>query len=140
MALVTECFYNDVYFGEPVSTLDFQRLEARAEDTVLAYCRLSAADAETLPEHIMIPLCKAICAQMEYLAEYGVSVASFGQEAGGGFTVGKVSVQSGSSASGKTGAQSIIAPGVMMYLEQTGLLGRQVETIGMPPRIGWGWY
>ena len=141
MALVTECFYNDVYFGEPVPTLDFQRLEARAEDSVLAYCRITAADAEALPEHIMIPLCKAICAQMEYLWEYGITTASFGREADGGFTVGKVSVHNGgSSTTAATGAKSIIAPAVIAYLEQTGLLGRQVVTAGMPPRMGWGWY
>lgn len=140
MALVSECFYNETYFGEPIAVLDFPRYEARAEDSVLAFIRMTAADVEALPGDVQTCVYKAICAQMEYLAEYGLSVAAFGQEAGGGFTVGKVSVQSGSSASGKTGAQSIIAPGVMMYLEQTGLLGRQVETIGMPPRIGWGWY
>lgn len=141
MALVSECFYNDTYFGEPIAALDLQRYEARAEDAVLAYCRMTAEEAEALPEAVLTLLCKAICAQMEYLWEYGITTASFGREADGGFTVGKVSVQNGgSSTTAATGARSMIAPAVIAYLEQTGLLGRQVVTAGMPPRMGWGWY
>lgn len=140
MALVTECFYNDTYFGEPIATADIQRYEARAEDAVLAYIRMTAEEAEQLPEAVLTLVCKAICAQMEYLWEYGITVASFGQEAGGGFTTGKVSVHAGGGAQAETGTRSMIAPGVIAYLEQTGLLARQVETAGMPPRIGWGWY
>lgn len=139
MALVAECFYNDVYFGEPIATIDFQRYEARAEDAVLAFIRMTRDQAEALPEDILTLVCKAICAQMEYLWEYGASVASFGKEGDGGFTTGRVSVHAGSR-SEATGARSILAPGVMMYLEQTGLLGRQVATVGMPPRIGWRWF
>lgn len=141
MALVSECFYNDTYFGEPIAAIDLQRYEARAEDAVLAYCRITAEEAEALPEPVLTLLCKAICAQMEYLWEYGIATASFGKEAGGGFTTGKVSIHAGYQSSGEaTGARSMIAPGVLAYLEQTGLLSRQVATAGMPPRQGWGWY
>lgn len=140
MALVAECFYNDVYFGEPIATADFQRYEARAEDAVLAFIQMTADKVEALPESVLTQVCKAICAQMEYYWEYGITVASFGKEAGGGFTTGKVSVSNGGTSAAGSGARSMIAPAVLAYLEQTGLIGRQVATAGMPPRMGWGWY
>lgn len=140
MALVTEDFYKNEYYGEPIATEDFPRYESRAEDAVLGYIMLNATSVPCLPAGVQTLVKKAICAEIEYLWEYGITVLSFGQEAGGGFTTGKVSVHAGNSANVETGARSMIAPAVLVYLEQTGLLGRQVETIGMPPRIGWGWY
>ena len=80
---------------------------------------------------------KAICAQIEYLNEYGTGVAVYGKEAGGGFTVGKVSVNNGSSTAA-AGAKSMIAPAVYVYLERTGLLNPSVDT--MPEPWLWGWY
>lgn len=140
MALVTEDFYTNVYFGEPVATEDFPRYEARAEDAVTGYIMMTAEKVEVLPEDVQTLVKKAICAQVEYYWEYGITVATFGMEAGGGFTTGKVSIHAGSGAKVETGTRSMIAPAVLAYLEQTGLLGRQVATAGMPPRQGWGWY
>lgn len=140
MALVTEDFYQNTYFGESIATEDFPRYEARAEESVLAFIMLSAEQVEFLPDDVQVLIKKAICAQVEYYWEYGITVATFGREAGGGFTTGKVSIHEGSGSSAATGTRSMIAPAVLVYLEQTGLLGRQVATAGMPPRQGWGWY
>lgn len=140
MALVTNEYYLSEYYGEPIATEDFPRYDARAEDAVLGYIMQTEEQVGFLPEDVQTLIKKAICAQIEYLWEYGITVASFGKEAGGGFTTGKVSVHAGSGSKVETGARSMIAPAVLVYLEQTGLLGRQVETVGMPPRTMWGWF
>lgn len=137
MALVSYEYYSGTYYGEPVAEADFPRYEARAEDLILGLIRKTAEQAEALQVDTLTAVRKAICAQVEYLYEYGIGVASYGREAGGGFTVGKVSVNEGSSAAA-SGARSMIAPAVYVYLEQTGLLDPAVPVSGMPAQY-WGW-
>jgi hypothetical protein len=136
-ALVDYDFYTDTYMGEPIAAEDFPRYEARAEDAILIVINKTADEAALLPEAVLTAVKKAICAQIEYLFEYGLSVSVYGKEAGGGFTVGKVSVNNGSSAAG-AGARSMIAPAVSTYLERTGLLNPQVDTASEPWL--WGWF
>lgn len=138
MGLVTYEFYTNTYYGEPVSVDDFPRYEARAEDAILILIHKTNEEAAALPAAVLALVDKAICAQIDYLYEYGMGVSVFGKEAGGGFTVGKVSVNNGSS-TGAAGIKSMIAPAVYAYLEQTGLLNPQVDTGAEPWPATRGW-
>lgn len=139
MALVTLEYYQDTFLGEPVAADEFPRYELRAEELTLSLIRMNETKAAALPEDTLTAVQKAICAQVEYFQEYGIGVAIYGKEAGGGFTVGKVSVNNGSSTAAASGARSMIAPAVYVYLEQTGLLNPAVPVAGMPPQY-WGWW
>lgn len=139
MALVTLEYYSDTFLGEPIAADEFPRYELRAEELILSLIRMNETKAATLTGDTLTAVKKAICAQIEYFQEYGVGVAVYGKEAGGGFTVGKVSVNNGSSTAAASGARSIIAPAVYIYLEQTGLLNPAVPVADMPPEY-WGWW
>ena len=139
MALVTLTFYQNTYLGETVATADFPRFDARAEDLILGLIKKTEAEALALPAATLLLVRKAVCAQIEYFNEYGINVSVYGKEAGGGFTVGKVSVNNGSASAAATGAKSMIAPAVYVYLEQTGLLYPGIPTVGMPSQA-WGWW
>ena len=139
MALVTIEYYQGTFLGEPIAAEDFPRYELRAEELILGLIRSTEAKVATFNEALQTAVKKAICAQIEYFQEYGIGVAIYGKEAGGGFTVGKVSVNNGSSTAAASGARSMIAPAVYVYLEQTGLLNPAVPVAGMPPQY-WGWW
>lgn len=138
MGLVTYEFYTTVYYGEPVSVDDFPRYEARSEDAILTMINKTADEVGALPAPILLAVQKAICAQIDYLFEYGMGVSVYGKEAGGGFTVGKVSVNNGS-ATGAAGVRSMIVPAAYAYLERTGLLNPQVATGAEPWPATRGW-
>ena len=124
MAAVTFDFYMNTYRGDPAVTESaFQRLEARAEDAVNALIRFRAVPAqfEALYQ-------KAICAQIDYYAVYGIEAASAGLMENS-FTVGKVSV-TGGGATARSGGASMISPQAVAYLEQTGLLNPAVPVAG----------
>ncbi len=139
MGLVNLAYYNDVYLGEPIPETDFPRLELRAEDLILGLIGLSATKTTELDSDTQTAIQKAICCEIEYLNEYGVGVAVYGKEAGGGFTVGKVTVNNGSATKAASGAASMIAPGVYVYLERTGLLNPAVDTAPEPWPATRGW-
>lgn len=140
MGLVDFDYYTNTYYGEPVSENDFPRYEARAEDMILGLIKRTAAVVEQMSDDLQTAVKKAICAQIDYFFEYGLGVSVYGKEAGGGFTVGKVTVNNGSSSAGASGAKSMIAPAVYMYLEQTGLLNPSVETAREPWPATRGWF
>lgn len=140
MGLVSYSYYKDSYLGEPVSQDDFPRYEKRAEMLILSVIKKSTAQAAALPAAVLESVEDAICVQIDYLYEYGVEVASYGKEAGGGFTTGKVTVNNGSASRAEAGARSMIAPGVWVYLEQTGLLNPQVDTAPEPWPALRGWF
>lgn len=139
MALVTLEYYQGTFLGEPITADVFPRYELRAEELILSLIRMNEAKALTLTGDTLTAVKKAICAQIEYFQEYGIGISVYGKEAGGGFTVGKVSVNNGSASGAASGARSMIAPAVYVYLEQTGLLNPAVPTAGMPPQY-WGWW
>lgn len=139
MGLVDFKYYTETYIGEPITSQDFPRYEARAEEAILILIKRTAEQVEVLPPPLLLAVQKAICAQIEYLFEYGIGVAVYGKEAGGGFTVGKVSVNNGSATKAAAGAKSMIAPAAYVYLEQTGLLNPSVETMGEPWPATRGW-
>ena len=140
MGLVSYEYYTTSYLGEPVSVDDFPRYEKRAEMLILSTIKKTTAQAAALPAAVLEFVEDAICAEIDYLYEYGVGVASYGKEAGGGFTVGKVSVNNGSSSKAEAGARSMIAPAVWVYLEQTGLLNPAVDTAPEPWPALRGWF
>lgn len=128
MAVVDYEYYTSTYIGDPaVTEAAFPRLEARAEDAVNALIRFRPVPAqwETLYK-------KAICAQVEYYAIYGIEAASAGLMENS-FTVGKVTVTGGASA--RSGKASIVSPQAVAYLEQTGLLNPAV-----PVASARGWW
>lgn len=136
--LVSYDFYTNTYYGEPVAADDFTRYEARAEDAILTIINKTADEAAALPAAVLLAVQKAICAQIDYLFEYGMGVSVYGKEAGGGFTVGKVSVNNGSS-TGAAGLKSMIVPAAYAYLERTGLLNPSVDTAAEPWPATRGW-
>ena len=124
MAAVTFDFFANTYCGDPaVTEAAFPRLEARAEDAVNALIRFRA-----VPAQLEVLYQKAICAQIDYYAIYGIEAASAGLMENS-FTVGKVSVTDGGAAARSRGA-SMIAPQAVAYLEQTGLLNPAVPVAG----------
>ena len=124
MAAVSYEFFKAVYVGDPsVTETDFPRLEARAEDAVNALIRFRAVPAQWEKQYQ-----KAICAQIDYFAIYGIEAASAGLMENS-FTVGKVSVTGGGAAA-RSGGASMIAPQAVAYLEQTGLLNPAVPVAG----------
>ena len=124
MAAVSYEFFKATYVGDPsVTETDFPRLEARAEDAVNALIRFRAVPAQWEKQYQ-----KAICAQIDYFAIYGIEAASAGLMENS-FTVGKVSV-TGGGASSRSGKASMISPQAVAYLEQTGLLNPAVPVAG----------
>lgn len=128
MALVTLDYYHNTYLGESVAVAEFPRIELRAQDIILGLVKMSEDDASASVFSEAIK--KAVCAEIEYLNEEGIGIATYGNTTTG-FTVGKVSVQEGGSAA-LTGAKSMVCPAVYVYLEQTGLLNPSVRTAGEP--------
>lgn len=116
-------YYTDTFKGEPVDNADFPRLLARAQDAMdaLLFGKLSLVDdmAACVQETVR----RALCAQVEYYALYGVEAAVTGT-ADAGFTVGHVSVQGGSNASSKSVDIAGVCPAARAMLERTGLLYR----------------
>ena len=139
MGLVSYEYYSESYMGEPVSAADFPKYEKRAEGLILNLIYKTADEVAALPAVTFAAVQMAICCEIDYLYEYGVGVASYGKEAGGGFTVGKVSVNNGSSTKAEAGARSAIAPGVYIYLERTGLINPAVGTAPEPWPATRGW-
>ena len=124
MAAVSYEFFKATYVGDPsVTETDFPRLEARAEDAVNALIRFRAVPAQFEAQYQ-----KAICAQIDYFAIYGIEAARAGLMENS-FTVGKVSV-TGGGASSRSGKASMISPQAVAYLEQTGLLNPAVPVAG----------
>ena len=124
MAGVDYEYYTCTYIGDPaVTETDFPRLEARAEDAVNALIRFRAVPAQWEKQYQ-----KAICAQIDYFAIYGIEAASAGLMENS-FTVGKVSI-TGGGASARSGGASMISPQAVAYLEQTGLLNPVVPVAG----------
>ena len=124
MAVVDYEYYTSTYIGDPaVTEAAFPRLEARAEDAVNALIRFRAVPAQWEKQYQ-----KAICAQIDYYAIYGIEAASAGLMENS-FTVGKVSVTGGGAAA-RSGGASMVSPQAVAYLEQTGLLNPAVPVAG----------
>lgn len=140
MAIVTYTYYTTEYAGEPIAETDFPRAEAKAERLVNQITHGRAANFAALPEFQQQAVKEAICAQVEYYSLMGTDVSVNGETGAGGWTVGKVHVNgTGGSASGKTGASTMIGAATIAALEQTGLMNPQVPTLGEPSRVPYPW-
>ena len=136
MGAVDYTYYSTVFLGKEADQTSFPALAARAEDVVNAICRWRDPSTFSVIQTVLYK--KAICAQVDFFAVNGLDAVAGGSDRG--FTVGKVSV-SGKSGSDlkKAGAMAEnLSPLVMMYLEQSGLIGPQVET-GPDMPLGW-WF
>lgn len=141
MAYVDSTYYTDIYIGVSVDPSDFPRYEARAEEIIdlLVRGRIASGEIASYPPDVQDKIRKAICAQIEYYVYNGIDVAATGVQTSG-FTVGKVSVSKGSSASAsvRSGAASMISPQAEALLAQTGLTNPAVGSVGVPGF--WGWF
>ena len=127
MGAVDYTFYSTVYMGDAADNTTFPALCARASDVVGAMTRW--VDVSTLRDPVLTLYKKAVCAQIDFFGINGLDIATAGEDRG--FTVGKVTVN------GKTGGLAAkgrfaddISPLALVYLEQTGLLNPQVQTVG----------
>lgn len=142
MAIVNYAYYSGVYMGQEADESSFPALEARAEDVIGAMTRWKVTEATiaSLPVMIQTLYKKAVCAQIDSFSVNGLDSVAVGND-GRGWTVGKVSVNNGRyrSQTEHSGAMSAhISPLAIMYLEQSGLMNPQVETIPQMPVLG-GW-
>ena len=131
MSVVDFSFYSTVYMGQEADATSFPALCARASDLVGAMTHW-AVDETTigdLPPLTQTLYKKAICAQVDCLAINGLDSLA-GNESGGGFTVGKVTVhgQSAQSNAGRLAGQ--VSALAVSYLEQTGLMYPAVPVVG----------
>ena len=133
MAVIDQTYFTDVYRGDAMDTADFAKFEARAEDVIGALTRWQITDDSiaALPERTQTLYKKAVCAQVDFFALNGLETLQQNANGGPGFTVGKVSVQSGSGQSTRGGALSAaISPLALTYLSQTGLMYPGVPVLG----------
>lgn len=130
-AIVDYTFYTTVYMGTEADAASFPALCARACDVVGAFTRW--IDPATLTEPTLTLYKKAVCAEVDYFALNGFESVSGGNDRG--FTVGKVSIsgKSGSDLKATGAMHDHLAPLVVMYLEQTGLLNPAVPVVGGCP-------
>lgn len=143
MAIVTYEYYTTVYAGEPIADTDFPRIVTRAERAIkhVTHGRVTESKFGALPAFQQEAAQEAICAQCEYYAVMGEDVAINGDTGGNGWAIGEMRINGTSTASSKaTGASTMICAAAIAALEQSGLLNPQVETIGEPAVIPWGWY
>ena len=122
MAYVTLDYYQNTYHGDLVPVADFDKYEAAAERLINAVTRYAVNNFDTLNDVFKTAIKNAVCAQMEYYGSVGIEASSLGVS-GGSFTVGKVSVTDAA-----VGASILtLAPAAKLFLEQTGLLNRDVN-------------
>lgn len=139
MAIVTYDYYSTIYLGEPIAETEFPRAEAKAERIIaqISHGRATEENFAALHPFQQKAVKDALCAQVEYYALMGTDISVNGDTAGGGWTVGKVSVTGGSGNSKKAGAASMVCAAAVSALEQTGLLNPQVPTLGEPYIMPW---
>lgn len=128
-AIVDYTYYTETYVGTEADEASFPALCARAEDVIggMTHWWVDENSLGNYPAKTRELYRKAICAQIDFLALNGVEVLS--DAGGGGFTVGKVSVQAWAAANGGGALRAAIAPRAIGYLEQTGLMNPQVDSL-----------
>lgn len=133
--IVDSIYYVNEYMGETVPATVFPRYSKRAEEAILTYC--GHPDICKLYPFQIAAVKSAICAQIEYYSENGISVATNG-DTGKSYTIGKISVSGGGSGNAKA-SYSMICPAAVAILEQTGLNYPAVPAVGFPMYTGAGW-
>ena len=126
MAYITADQYTALFGALPLDEATFAVYATVASDLIdsITQYRIVEGGLAALPPLVQQLVQKATAAQVLYYIQNGLEAVVSGQT-GQGFTVGKVSVDNGSTG-GMTAAQLMICPMAKMYLEQTGLLERRV--------------
>lgn len=128
MAAVTYQYYTDTFLGDAVAANDFPKYEKRAEDIINTVVR--GVDVSALPADVQDAYKAAICYQVDYYSEVGLTTAVTGSAANS-YTLGKVRVENGAA---YKGARAMISPAAISILELSGLLYR-----GIPVKGAWNW-
>lgn len=129
MAYADYSFYADEYVGDAVTEAEWPLYSARASQLVdmLTRYQVQKQGLDSFPAFVQAQVKLAVCAQADYFTYMGIDLATTGR-AGTGFTVGNVSVSYGSgNAQSAYSAGVIVAPAALGFLEQTGLLSREVS-------------
>lgn len=133
MAYADYSFYADEYVGDAVTEAEWPLYSARASQLVdmLTRYQVQKQGLDSFPAFVQAQVKLAVCAQADYFAYMGIDLATTGR-AGTGFTVGNVSVSYGmrygsGNAQSAYGAGVSVAPAALGFLEQTGLLSREVS-------------
>ena len=118
-------YYCHTYLGDSVSEDVFPQYLRRAQMAIGALIGW-----REVPDRWQEIFYEAVCTQIDYLADQGLTVAAGGSTESG-WTVGKVSVQASRSGSANASrAVDTIAPGAIALLERTGLLNPSVPVRG----------
>lgn len=139
MAYITYSDFID-YYGNNTVVLeqDFQMYASTASDLITAITgyRVTADTFGGLPVFVQDAVKKATAAQVLFFGENGDVGSVISGQIGEGFTVGKVSVQSGGQRSSAwASARDMISPMVYVLLGPTGLLERRVPCLDRFPVI-----
>lgn len=130
MAYITYDQYTALFGPTPITEVDFPIYAGLASDLIDQITRYSI-DAlggfSQLPGQIQTLVEKATGAQVLYFSQLGLESVLSG-EAGAEFTVGKVHV--GGTNANQSKSQMMISPLASTYLEQSGLMGRDVMCLG----------
>lgn len=141
--IVSYSYYTDTFYGLTLDETDYPQYNAWAERMVAAVCRgrVTEMNISSLSETVQTAYKNAVCAQISYFVTFGLETAIAGLS-GESFTVGKVSVNSGSRF--PIGKSSMLCPAALSYLEQTNLMNPSVGTQDAPFLPFWfgngGWY
>ena len=129
MAYADYSFYTDEYIGNAVTETEWPLYSARASQLVdmLTRYQVQKQGLDSFPAFVQAQVKLAVCAQADYFAYMGIDLATTGR-AGTGFTVGNVSVSYGRGNVQRAYDAGIsVAPAALGFLEQTGLLSREVS-------------
>lgn len=123
-AIVDFTYYTNDYKGKEADSTSFPALCAHASRMVGAMARWQVTEEnfDSFPSIVQTLYRLAICSQIDFIAENGLESITGGDDNGGGFTVGKVTVH-GKGNAGNGGVMSAsISPAAVLYLEQSGLM------------------
>lgn len=129
MAYADYSFYADEYVGDAVTEAEWPLYSARASQLVdmLTRYQVQKQGLDSFPAFVQAQVKLAVCAQADYFAYMGIDLATTGR-AGTGFTVGNVSVSYGRRNEQSAFSEGVsVAPAALGFLEQTGLLSREVS-------------
>ena len=134
MAYITYDEYVAIY-GQNITEADFPMYAENASDMidmVTRYEIVQCGGISAQPPLVQNLVKKAVAAQVLYYSQNGIDTVMSGQT-GQGFTVGKVHLDgtSSGSESGNSAAQLMISPAATAFLEQTGLMGRNVGCLDL---------
>lgn len=130
MAYITYDQYTALFGPTPITEDDFPIYAGLASDLIDQITRYSIealGGFSQLPSQIQMLVEKAAGAQVLYFSQIGLESVLSG-EAGAEFTVGKVHL--GGINTAQTKFQMMISPLASTYLEQSGLMGRDVMCLG----------